>query len=335
MPTEDVVTIKPGGGGDYVSLQAAEAGERTDLQAADKIMVLECYSGGNLSTGGSTTFGATWNTDATRYVIIRAAAGEGHEGVFSTDKAYIQSTVDGIVQDTIRLEVKRLQIKSTSTSGSIAAYQVDFSGAEQCLLEECILIGGGITWLAENSSQFKFGRLDSCLLINSATRAVDLVLPDAGASFLSLNNCTVIDTGATPDALRALGNGLIKTENCYLHGVVSAGVTLSNTCATMSDAAPTTDLRDVPYDVVTFVAVAGGSENFHLGESSILLDQATVLSVALTDFEGGTRVSPWDIGADDAAVGPDEGAAGAGLPTLRPPIYVYKVARSRALGGYF
>jgi hypothetical protein len=323
----------PGGGGDYTSLQAAESGERTDLQAADKIMVFECYSGGNCSTGASVIFSG-WNGDSTRYIIVRAASGEGHEGVFTTDKAYFQSSTQGLIQSELRVEVKRMQVKSTSVTASNAPYEMNFTVAQECLLEECLLIGGGTCFIAENSSSFKFGRLDSCVLLNAGTRVIDMVIPDAGASYLELNNCTIIDSGATPDAIRALSPGLIKTENCYIHGTISSRVTLSNTCATMSDAAPTTDLRNIAYDTATFLAVAGGSENLHLGESSPLLDQGVVLGVALTDFEGGTRVSPWDIGADDAAVGPDEGAAGSSLPTLRPPVYRFMLPH-RASRGFF
>lgn len=56
---------------------------------------------------------------------------------------------------------------------------------------------------------------------------------------------------------------------------------------------------------INFVATSAGSENLHILGTSVARDTGADLSVFFTtDIDGGLRVAPWDVGADDAIAGP-------------------------------
>ncbi len=54
-----------------------------------------------------------------------------------------------------------------------------------------------------------------------------------------------------------------------------------------------------PLPAVAFVSTTGGSENLHIQAGSTAQNNATVLGLFSHDIDAGTRVVPWDIGADD------------------------------------
>src|SRR6266511_1482139 len=86
MPTTITKTIKPNGGGDYLSLSAALAGEKIahpNLVTGDWILDLVCYPGLD-TTGG--LFIDTFVTDATHYIQVRVA--QRHQGVLVDDGTY-------------------------------------------------------------------------------------------------------------------------------------------------------------------------------------------------------------------------------------------------------
>jgi len=100
MPTEIVKSVGPGGGFNYLDLNAWVLGERRNLITADEVAIAECYGGGNVGlngTGINMSAGNVFQTDATRNIIIRAAAGEEHEGTgtFNTNKAYMEGLALG------------------------------------------------------------------------------------------------------------------------------------------------------------------------------------------------------------------------------------------------
>ena len=86
MPTKITKTVKPNGGGDYLTLVAAIAGEKVahpGLVAGDWQLDIVCYPG--IDAGGVVTVDG-FTTDATHYVNIVAAV--RHQGVFVDDGTY-------------------------------------------------------------------------------------------------------------------------------------------------------------------------------------------------------------------------------------------------------
>lgn len=342
MPTERIVVVDPLGGGDYTTLNSAEAGERAigaDLVSRDEIMIFECKSGGNLLTS-ALLFPTTWVTDDTRYIQVRAAAGHGHEGKWDTAFAYLEGGVAGdcITSSTQHLRLKRLQCRSQDLVGSDACIELA-NNSETFFAEECILRGG--VWVIYPSSTTKVWKsvqFDSCAMYGSAAYAINYGGAGAGAAGWKLRNCTVIGENY---ALRGVGaNVVFNTVNCYLRGTTAATLmqtgstaNLSATCATSDATAPTAALQNIAYDTNNFVNVTADSEDLHIPTDSALENAGADADMPTTDFEGGERRNTADIGADDPEAPPDSLATAQAVPMPRNIVPVLQTAR-RA-GGFF
>ena len=142
MASEDISTIKPGGGGDYSSLEAWEAAEQTDLVSADTIAVAECYDGGNCLADASNFTINGWTTDATRYICIRAASAYAHSstGTLDTSSAYMQSSGSrtAIITTVHDLLVDQMQLKMNgATAARYGVYCL--VGCENFEMRNCFL----------------------------------------------------------------------------------------------------------------------------------------------------------------------------------------------------
>lgn len=82
MPT---YTVKPAGGGDYASLQLAE----NAIDDIEDAYILDCYRGGSL---GRSQWSAGWPEST---VLVRAAAGEGHNGDITGGAYVVNETGSG------------------------------------------------------------------------------------------------------------------------------------------------------------------------------------------------------------------------------------------------
>jgi hypothetical protein len=120
MATEVVKTIKASGG-DYASLDAFAAGEARNLVTADEIAVAEVY---DFEDNVKCEFDSSWTTDATRYIHIRPAPGEGHGGVWGTTGYRLIGTGSGQLLEfdhsTIHAIVEGIQLRSTPGSDFLA-----------------------------------------------------------------------------------------------------------------------------------------------------------------------------------------------------------------------
>src|SRR5574340_467643 len=139
MPTTNTKTIKPSGG-DYTSLSAWEAGRQADLVTGDIIEVAECYA-----MNDTTPFTiAGWTTDATRYIEIRTAAGEGHAGTWSTSKYYLSgtnATLIDVQEEFVRILGLQGQLTYTG-SGELACVAVGLlSGTSDVRIGKCLFKG--------------------------------------------------------------------------------------------------------------------------------------------------------------------------------------------------
>lgn len=316
MATEDIVTIKPAGGGDYTSLNAAESAERANLVTGDKILVFEVYSGGNCLTG-AISFNTGWTTDATRYIEIRAAAGHQHRGVWNTAKAYGQyNTGSGdIISVAKNVNINKMQFYSdmAGSGGTQAVIHANGAGAIMTI-DRCIIISTGnwtpLDFFLENSSVINI--YNSILLQRQTTNGyTSLNVKVYSSSTLTAYNCNIISIAPQASAecaLQTVGTATVNTQNCYFKcfatrtywnydaaGTFNAG----DKDMTSNADATTASYRNIAYSTANFKSVTWGSENLHLTIASALIAKGQDLSGTFTtDIDGDTR-EKWSVGVDD------------------------------------
>ncbi|EGB15154.1 hypothetical protein DND132_1948 [Pseudodesulfovibrio mercurii] len=131
-------TIKPAGGGDYTSLAAWDYAEAANLVGAGNTHVAECYGGGNL---GPVTL-SSWTTDAANRLVIQAADGERHMGVYDEAYAYASDSGNLLLADQAGLgclDIIGLQFNKTGGSYSNGIYLRSTS----TYIDKCIFKGPG------------------------------------------------------------------------------------------------------------------------------------------------------------------------------------------------
>lgn len=323
MPTTEIITIMPSGGGDYVSLNAAEAGERQDLTSTDKILVFEVYSGGNSLTGELEFSSANWTTDATRYIIIRAADGHEHQGVYDTDFAY--GDVNGATTAVIRFNnvayarFEKFQIRKSDAGGTARTIRCDApNNNSRYIVDRCIAINEGT---GEAVVRFTGGGsggdrhvVKNSILIQRGTLSSNYAFLGTGsgpnASDTSFFNNTLLGGVRITFGTLTTQNNYIAaqgSQTCYSTG---SGFTLNKGAndATNNAEADTPSLRNIAYTTDNFMDVTSGDENLHLVEGSDLIDEGATLTGqdsaeedVLVDFEGEDRPAEvaYDIGADE------------------------------------
>lgn len=114
--TEVFSIVDPLGGGDYSTLNTWESSEQRNLVTADEIEVALCRSGGNLLSAQLTIAG--WTTDPHNYPEIRGDNNHSHEGVFTTNKAYCETTGGGggssyviRLEEADNIRISRMQVR--------------------------------------------------------------------------------------------------------------------------------------------------------------------------------------------------------------------------------
>lgn len=287
-------TVGPGGGYDYTNLVEWYNAEKKDLVAADEVHIVECYGGNCLAAAsGALTFtNGDWTTDPTRYIEIRPANGEGHEGVWNTSKAYLLMDGDHCIEipggvAAVYLRLTQLQMKTTGGSVAIS----------------CLKTGTGVTGINNNTQLI----VDRCIAINEAAGGVSNVpfyLVGGGVTndrHVFKNNIVIdnkpsltsrrgfrCDDGSSDMQICFFNNTVIASggdhcfervaslpaefQNNYLCSAVDpyedfSGSAGSNDATSTADA-PNATYRNIPYDENHFVSVTPGSENLHLVDSA-------------------------------------------------------------------
>lgn len=138
MPTEVVHTIAASGG-DYTNLYDWQAAQARDLVSADEIAVAEIS--GEI-TGPLTLSSGSWTTDATRYPVIRAAAGQEALGRIS-GSGFAKNTASRNAAPVISIQVpyarvEDVYVENTSTTGS-SALTID-TGADGTRVTGCTMV---------------------------------------------------------------------------------------------------------------------------------------------------------------------------------------------------
>lgn len=307
MPTTEIKTIKPGGGGDYASLNAWYAAEVVNLVAADKIKVAEVYSGGNCLTGQLQM--TAWVTDATRYPIIQPAAGEGHLGKYDETKAYGKTNGANLACIENRANFCRIigmQFKTEGGSVSPAIHQQ--SSPQGTLVDKCILWASGVG----SDSAFRLSGgggttrhvVRNTVILGSAPAQSAHCLGSIGIGVVSFLNCTIIG-GAV--AITSINSATVTTKNCYLSGTTCYSAASGGTfVGGEGDATSTTEASDpaldsVAFSTTNFTNVSASTEDLHIKAASVLVNNGIdTISLGVTeDFTGQLRALPFDIGADE------------------------------------
>ncbi|MHC4414872.1 MAG: right-handed parallel beta-helix repeat-containing protein [Planctomycetota bacterium] len=299
----------------YTTLQAWEDDRQGDLVSEGRREVGVCYNDsaflGRLVISGSTT-------DATRFMWLTVAAGQGHNGIKNSGPAIDANGgwggLNAIDVEDEYTRIEGLEIREIQDLGS-AVYFADSPAAD-----------GGLV-----SGVF----VHSCWQNSNA--GVDI-----GAQNVTVRNC--IFTGGTSSAIRLLTNSTATIENCTLYGEPSSGggvtdqpgttVSIKNTIAVNYDTGKAfvlwsgisyfgnnmlaangatgfdPDAQDggnqLPPSNLDKLFVSAATSDFHLNPTGHRAGNTGLnLSGFSDDVDGETRTATWDIGADEAVTGTD------------------------------
>jgi len=331
MTTIVTHTIKPAGGGHFSSLNAWEAGSLAlgdpgypgpisrNLTALDQIEVAEVYSGNNATTGY--LYLGSFTCDATRYVVIRAASGHEHNGVWDTNKAYLSGALLRYGRN-LYSYTEKMQFKSTDNNPTVQTGD-GYLTVNTAIFDRCLFIrtnngavGGGVISSANSYSVYPCTDIyRNCIIIDNGTTDYHFGFAVTGGKtlrYLEIYNCTIlIAPGASWNQAIYSSGGTITTQNCYLGGNGAyyndggANVVYNKGAndATKSTDAVTPALRSIPSTSATFLNVTAGSENLRpvVTAGNKLLDNGANLSGSgvTTDIIGTARpqFGAFDIGA--------------------------------------
>lgn len=302
MATVVIKTIKPGGGGDYVSLEAWDAAERADLVAADEIAVAECYPGGNLiATDTAQLFLLTgWTTGVNNYVEIRAAPGfHARGGVYDTTNLpfaewNIATSLFGLRCGLDFFRLKGLQLRSRGGAGRVFHVSKDMPNGDIRLEENLFISNGTVVAEFPMAVQLRPTNLTSgcCGGTNGPARVLNNVIffdsppgsgEGAGNGFFSQGNLTevnfinntIIIPSSTPGVGRCLGHseggtgGILTSQNGYYKetgtATIYGGDTVSGSHdATSNDEAADAKRQNIAYDSANFKAATAVHTTFNV-----------------------------------------------------------------------
>jgi hypothetical protein len=287
-----------GGGEWYTTLTLWEAAAQTRFGTTANREIVECYNdfGGDLV---DPTLVADWGaTTATDYPLIRAAAGQGHGGVYGAGFT-LSNTTD---QQTLILRqeyaaVEDISVKNAAgvANGQAISLDANNTTVQRCIgLNEstgsssrCFQSGGGRTGIA----------VRNCLLIQRPTGSAH-----SGLSVFNIASSGVIDNVTAigePGSNRLFNNndnaaGIVMT-NCAAYRETAESACFRNHNGTNNIA---NDTSGTITGLVTgdFVDFAGN--DFNPAPSGNLDGTGADLSGTFTDdIAGNTRSVPWEIGA--------------------------------------
>ncbi len=319
MTTTIIKTIKPGGGGDYFTINAAELANRQDLIAGDKSIIFDCYGVGNVLSG-QCLFSTGWRSDVNHPIRIRAAAGNEHQGIWNLNRAYGQTAVGGCVRVGRDQYVKceRMQFKST-TDGVATLLCTDGYLPSSLVVDGCIVIradtatGQGVVGISNsygiyrpyvkitNSVVLHIGSNSYRLAVYCNAGDVDVYNSDLVAKYASFTYNAAIYLVGSASVVNSQDNYLSANACYYRDG--SGTLNKGDHDATANAEAVTPSLRNVPYSTATFLGVTEGAEDLHMAAASALRGAGILVSGVTTDFEGDVRPNPPSIGADDVSSG--------------------------------
>jgi hypothetical protein len=320
VPTEETITVYPGGGGDYTTLAAAEAGERQDLVAADKALTFSIKSGGSFGT--ASFFVANWTTDATRTITIEAESGSEHNGTVDSSGVAHANESAAVILD---LRVAYTYVRNLlilCTSGSSGANPVALGTSLPGSTVPLMFVENVICKLpASSSTAAPFSLRGSLQLVNCVGMGgVQGFHVEVAASGTNMILAGLVGSGfnrgfalTDADATVAVFNSYFHRENGGANSawLITAGtVTAASNVATSDTTGPNAAYHNIDIDSTVF---AGATDPFdfdpHLADEDSALygegaDVSSIFGGIDYDYEDGTRTR-WDIGADEFGVARD------------------------------
>lgn len=290
-------TVGPSGA-DYTSLAAAEAGEQRDLVAFGDIMEFEVQAFNDTT---SVTFDG-WTTSATRYIRVYPAAGAEAQMPWSTS-AY-RLTQGAVYQRTLRtvedyVRIERIQIENNNSSGW---YGVENSGV-QLRLDGCMIRSSATGTTLAGVGQETAGAstwIRNCVVHGWPGKGIS-----AFRGEVRVWNCTVTANRGQGVWRDSVQNTLIVKNTLSTGNTLAAfagGLSAGSEYNASNDGTATSPNSRIN-QTFTFVDATGGDYHLTAGDTGAK-DFGTDLSADAswpfsTDFDGQTRATPWDIGADE------------------------------------
>lgn len=230
MPTVVIKTLRASGG-DYTTMSAWEAGEQADLVAADEQHVLECYDdwAGGLA---DFVFIQGWTTDATRNIVVKAAAGHEYDPIADTGFYIRCTTLDNCIElncDYIHLEdfkvysEQKSAIRANSSIGRHNELRRMYFGNNNndgiarfdrysfpAVMENCICYGYGEgIYFDRRSTGTSTALVRNCVFHSTNSRAMTPFTAGSGIE-VNFENCAFIRDNAG-DAFYTTGSTWLGT----------------------------------------------------------------------------------------------------------------------------
>lgn len=279
-------TVGPSGGGyDYTSIQTWEAGEQQDLVLNNHaVSEAVCYSMVDGAGTGDWMIDG-WTTDATHRIVIRAAAGNEHNGLRGAGYR-LNSGQLFVAEEYVDLRDICLQAKLNTSMAAASGFSF-----------ERLLCTQGFYWGGGN------GTLRDSICLGTTTADALAVENNWSTPTATIENVTAI---GGPYGINRRTAIAMHLRNCYARGTTAAYNGSFNTfekCASADATGSEAALQNIAYSTANFANVTAGSEDLHLVAGSALLnvgaDLSGDLSVGRYDIDRNTRSAPFDIGADE------------------------------------
>ena len=291
----------------YTSMNAWEAAEQVDLVTAGDWH--HVYTRASSSTADTTNVGIDgWTTDSTHYVKV-----EGYDdfgGKWDSTKYRLDTSSNysqSLAANESFTEIENLQIRNTGTSDCAA---INLYACDTPLINKCIVRGGstaGIKIITAGTTKIVntivYGSGGSGILKTTDSASI-------GTNGHFIYNCTINSNG-TYGIEDASEYRYLTIKNCYAgnnstadYGGAGSTAMYFTTSYSSDGSLSTTIAAYSTSSGAYFTNLTSGSEDFHIGSSSALVDNGTDLSsdsdyAFSDDIDGDTRTAPWDVGVDE------------------------------------
>lgn len=310
--TTNITTVKPNGGGDYLSLSAWETGRRAahvgssyNLVTDDCVEIANCYSGTDTN---QVTFG-NWHADATHFLQIQTPLSDRHSGVWDSSKynLMVADTSQVLYPTVDYTKVIGLQIGISAQTKNI---EICYFAASNQVMSYCIIKGlTNSSFLTRGVSVINGMSIFNCLIYDMGNNANSICIQNHKNT--TIESCTFIQSGGIEVVNFNDGGYTCDIKNTYaggstFHTILGGSSTVNITTCATSDNDGTVGLRAKGISTTNFVNVTAGSssQDYHLIKSSPLVGAGTDTSGEVypfnftDDISGQPRIIPWYIGAE-------------------------------------
>lgn len=171
MPTTRTINIRPSGG-NYTTLAAAATAEVIDLTLSDEILEFVVWDefGGYLDEGANNVDMTPYTTDQTRYIVIRANAGDEYD--FGTDTGakfkFTNKNVRLRGNSTTHVVVKNLRIHQDIGDVNFANSHAQATRFENCRITTTVATQTSIPVLLYDFNRYYAVQMQGCMVERAA-----------------------------------------------------------------------------------------------------------------------------------------------------------------------